>query len=294
MVFFHLLRRVERRYGWRIHVSCLMGNHYHLVLETPAPNLDKGMRDLNGGYARAFNERHGRKDHVFGRRYWSKSIESEEQYEATLEYVLHNPVHHGFVRRREDWNWASAPMVRPIDSPGVSRHRQADSPVVARRLSDGGAAAADRPRRQVQRRGLLGDVGRSLRAPVLLRPRRTARTGRAAPVPARRVHRRGALHPPVGELLPRRARARRRRARRAPDRALPPRRTVRLFGAAPPRASEPRTRTPRLRRARYGDGRARRGVRPRLLGRDARAPREARGSDLEATHDQVPVLLDLP
>jgi REP element-mobilizing transposase RayT len=38
MVFFHLLRRVERRYGWRIHVSCLMGNHYHLVLETrPQP-----------------------------------------------------------------------------------------------------------------------------------------------------------------------------------------------------------------------------------------------------------------
>jgi putative transposase len=147
MVFFHLLRRVERRYGWRIHVSCLMGNHYHLVLETPAPNLDKGMRDLNGGYARAFNDRHGRKDHVFGRRYWSKSIESEEQYEATLEYVLHNPVHHGFVGRREDWNWASAPIVRPIDSPGVTRHRQADSPAVARRLSDGGAAAADRPRR---------------------------------------------------------------------------------------------------------------------------------------------------
>jgi putative transposase len=97
MVFFHLLRRVERRYGWRIHVTCLMGNHYHLVLETPAPNLDQGMRDLNGGYARAFNERHGREDHVFGRRYWSKAIESVEQYEATLEYVLHNPVHHGFV-----------------------------------------------------------------------------------------------------------------------------------------------------------------------------------------------------
>ena len=115
-------------------------------------------------------------------------------------------------------------MVRPIDSPGVSRHRQADSPAVARRLSDGGAAAADRARREVQRRGLLGDVGRGLRAPVLLRPRRTARAGRAAPVPARRVHRRGALHPPVGELLPRQARARRRRARRAPDRALPPRR----------------------------------------------------------------------
>jgi REP element-mobilizing transposase RayT len=60
-VFFHLLRRVERRYGWCIHVSCLMGNHYHLVLETPAPNLDKGMRDLNGGYARALTSGTGEK-----------------------------------------------------------------------------------------------------------------------------------------------------------------------------------------------------------------------------------------
>ena len=61
IVFFHLLRRIERRYGWRLHARCLMGNHYHLVVETPAANLDAGMRDLNGGYARAFNEKHGRK-----------------------------------------------------------------------------------------------------------------------------------------------------------------------------------------------------------------------------------------
>ena len=88
IVFFHLLRRVERRYGWRLHARCLMGNHYHLVVETPAANLDAGMRDLNGGYARAFNEKHGRKDHLFGRRYWAKPIESQEQYEATLEYVV--------------------------------------------------------------------------------------------------------------------------------------------------------------------------------------------------------------
>src|SRR5206468_9461981 len=82
-VFLHILRRIERRYHWRMHVRCLMGNHFHLVVQTPEANLDKGMRDLNGGYARAFNQRHGRVDHLFGRRYWSKVIESDEQYEAT-------------------------------------------------------------------------------------------------------------------------------------------------------------------------------------------------------------------
>ncbi len=43
VVFVHILRRVERRYGWRTHVRCLMGNHYHLVVETPIPNLSDGM-----------------------------------------------------------------------------------------------------------------------------------------------------------------------------------------------------------------------------------------------------------
>ncbi|MFK5947369.1 MAG: hypothetical protein QM500_01200 [Methylococcales bacterium] len=27
---------------------CLMGNHYHLLVETPEANLSKGMRQLNG------------------------------------------------------------------------------------------------------------------------------------------------------------------------------------------------------------------------------------------------------
>ena len=55
--FIRILTRVVGRYGWKLHASCLMGNHYHLVVETPRPNLSDGMRDLNGQYARAFNYR---------------------------------------------------------------------------------------------------------------------------------------------------------------------------------------------------------------------------------------------
>ena len=90
-VFLQLLKRVRRRYRWRLHAHCLLGNHYHLVVETPLANLSDGMRDLNGEYARAFNQRHRRKDHVFGRRFWSRVIESEEQYDHTVDYVLRTP-----------------------------------------------------------------------------------------------------------------------------------------------------------------------------------------------------------
>ena len=73
--FLHLLATVTRRYRWRVHAYCLMGNHYHLVIETRMPNLDLGMRDLNGGFARGFNQLYDRQDHVFGKRYWSEPIE---------------------------------------------------------------------------------------------------------------------------------------------------------------------------------------------------------------------------
>lgn len=42
-----------------------MGDHYHLVMETPDGNLARGMRQLNGVYTQRFNARHERVGHVF-------------------------------------------------------------------------------------------------------------------------------------------------------------------------------------------------------------------------------------
>ena len=35
-----------RRTGWQVHAWDLMGHHYHLLLETPEPNLVNGMKWL--------------------------------------------------------------------------------------------------------------------------------------------------------------------------------------------------------------------------------------------------------
>ena len=34
-IFLRILGSTIRRYGWVLHAYCLMGNHYHLLLETP-------------------------------------------------------------------------------------------------------------------------------------------------------------------------------------------------------------------------------------------------------------------
>jgi putative transposase len=102
-----LLGRVVRRYGWQVVAWCLMGNHYHLIVRTRRPNLGRGMRDLNGAYARRFNERHGRYGSVFAERYADKVIRSEEHFLKALRYVALNPVWARLVRRPEHWRWSS-------------------------------------------------------------------------------------------------------------------------------------------------------------------------------------------
>jgi REP element-mobilizing transposase RayT len=53
--------------GWRVHAWVLMGNHYHLLIETPEPNLVAGMKWLQNTYTRRFNIRHRLWGRLFGR-----------------------------------------------------------------------------------------------------------------------------------------------------------------------------------------------------------------------------------
>jgi putative transposase len=102
-----VLRHVLDRYGWLLYSYCLLGNHYHLVIETPRPNLSRGMRQLNGLYARRFNLRHGRVGHVFQARFRSILVENESYLLAVCRYVVLNPVRAGLCDDPGDWAWSS-------------------------------------------------------------------------------------------------------------------------------------------------------------------------------------------
>jgi REP element-mobilizing transposase RayT len=42
--FVALLAATAREEAWNVHAYCLMGNHYHLLVETPLGELSHGMR----------------------------------------------------------------------------------------------------------------------------------------------------------------------------------------------------------------------------------------------------------
>ena len=106
-MFERLLADVVQRHGWFCHTYCLMPNHYHLLAETPLPNLSDGMQRLNSKYAQWFNSEHGLSGHVFERRFYSKVVESIYHLLELARYVVLNPVRAGLCDDPGEWVWSS-------------------------------------------------------------------------------------------------------------------------------------------------------------------------------------------
>ena len=100
------------RCGWEVHAWCLMGNHFHLVVETPLGNLVAGMKWFLGTYTIRFNARHRLRGHLFAGRYKSLIVDDRDaSYLRTVaDYVHLNPVRAGLVDLKkplEVWKWSS-------------------------------------------------------------------------------------------------------------------------------------------------------------------------------------------
>jgi REP element-mobilizing transposase RayT len=105
--FLGIMGDVVSKFGWRICTYCLMGNHYHLLLETPQPNLSQGMRELDLQYTRRYNWRYEHSGHVFQDRYWSGLVVNDNYLIDAASYLLLNPVRARLVLSPEEWRWSS-------------------------------------------------------------------------------------------------------------------------------------------------------------------------------------------
>jgi putative transposase len=76
-----------------IHAWCVLPNHYHTLVTT---GRIKDLRKLLGRFRKVwFN-------------CFERPMKSSRHFWATLNYIHHNPVHHGYVDAWQDWPWSSA------------------------------------------------------------------------------------------------------------------------------------------------------------------------------------------
>jgi len=92
-VFLETLEEACVSSGWEAHSFVLMGNHYHLLIETTRPTLVKGMQYLNSTYTARYNARHKTRGHLFQGRYKALLVDGEASgyFLAVSDYIHLNP-----------------------------------------------------------------------------------------------------------------------------------------------------------------------------------------------------------
>ena len=109
------LTQACQKTGWQVHAYCLMRNHFHLVIETPQPNLVVGMKWLLGTYTSRYNRRHKEFGHLFSGRYKALIVDgSGDGYLKTVcDYVHLNPARAKVLKPEQPlsaFGWSSYPQ----------------------------------------------------------------------------------------------------------------------------------------------------------------------------------------
>src|SRR5436190_10209924 len=99
---------------WQMHAFCLIFNHFHLVVETPQPNLVDGMKWFLGTYTSRFNRRHKLFGHLFSGRYKTLFVDGSGNgyLKSVCDYVHLNPARAKLLSRKQklsDFRWSSYP-----------------------------------------------------------------------------------------------------------------------------------------------------------------------------------------
>lgn len=111
------IRKVKRKYPFKIHAWVVLPDHMHFMIELPHGDSDfstrirlmksffsKGVIDFGSSN----NSRHIRKEKsIWQRRFWEHLIRDERDFNHHLDYIHFNPVKHGYVSHPSDWLYST-------------------------------------------------------------------------------------------------------------------------------------------------------------------------------------------
>jgi putative transposase len=126
-----LLRTTAER-ARTIFAWIVLPNHYHLLVDAgDILALLKGHGTLHGRTSFRWN----RDDNRRGRQVWHRAAEtvmkSARHFSATLNYVLHNAVRHGYVEHWQDWPYSNAVQYLEDVGRDLAEWRWREYPILA-------------------------------------------------------------------------------------------------------------------------------------------------------------------
>jgi putative transposase len=105
--FKEYLQEAQDKFGYRLHCYVLMGNHYHLLIETPNGNMSRVAHFINSSYTNYINRKRNRSGHLLQGRYKGILVDRDSYLLELSRYVHLNPVRANLVEKPEDYRYSS-------------------------------------------------------------------------------------------------------------------------------------------------------------------------------------------
>ena len=95
--------------GRELAAWCVLPNHWHALVRTgDLRGTTKAVGRLHGRTSHAWNGEEGCRGRVCWHRCADRAMRSDAHVYATINYIHHNPVHHGYVVGWTEWPFSSA------------------------------------------------------------------------------------------------------------------------------------------------------------------------------------------
>jgi len=109
--FLDSIEEANQRSGLIVHAYCLMGNHYHLLVQTPRDKLSRCMRHVNGVYTQRYNRMKKTDGPLFRGRYKATLVEADAYLLQLTRYIHRNPLEtpRPLVKNLTEYRWSSYP-----------------------------------------------------------------------------------------------------------------------------------------------------------------------------------------
>ena len=92
-----------------IYAWCVLPNHYHLLIQTDRlKELRAEFGRFHGRTSFRWNSEDNRRGRKAGTIPWTVPLPHMVTFGQSVNYIHHNPVHHGYAEKWQDWPWSSA------------------------------------------------------------------------------------------------------------------------------------------------------------------------------------------
>ena len=105
--FINYVADAKNKYKTKVLMYCLMGNHYHMVIQNSDNQMSEFMKSINQRFAHLFNALDNKPGRVFQDRFKSIHVSNLTYLSTLFAYIHLNPVKDNFTRKPEDWKWSS-------------------------------------------------------------------------------------------------------------------------------------------------------------------------------------------